>query len=87
MSFSNFHPELWNPVWGVETIMVGLISFMLLEDRTNGSMSSTPEDRRKLAEESKAFNLDRRQNPMFIDSFTYEQLQRIGVFKKQETEE
>ena len=27
-SFSNYHPESWNPLWGVESIVIGLISFM-----------------------------------------------------------
>ena len=28
MSFSNYHPELWSPAWGVDKIMLGLLSFM-----------------------------------------------------------
>ncbi len=31
-SFSNFHPETWNPLWGVESIVIGMISFMLTEE-------------------------------------------------------
>ena len=27
MSMSDYHPELWNPVWSVETIITGLVSF------------------------------------------------------------
>ena len=39
MSFSDFHPELWNPMWGVSTIIIGLISFMNTEDVTAGSLT------------------------------------------------
>ena len=38
MSMSDFHPESWNPLWGVSTIIVGLISFMITDDRTVGSI-------------------------------------------------
>ena len=37
-SFSNFHPELWNPVWHLEAIMIGLISFMNSDEITTGGM-------------------------------------------------
>ncbi|KAL8275347.1 hypothetical protein Esti_000796 [Eimeria stiedai] len=29
MSFSDYHPELWNPSWKVETLLKGFVSFML----------------------------------------------------------
>jgi ubiquitin-conjugating enzyme E2 J2 len=29
MSMSDFHPETWNPMWSVSTILVGLLSFMV----------------------------------------------------------
>jgi len=35
-SFSNYHPETWNPLWGVESIVIGFISFMLSEEFTAG---------------------------------------------------
>ncbi len=28
LSMSDYHPETWNPVWGVEKILMGLLSFM-----------------------------------------------------------
>ena len=46
MSFSNYHPELWSPAWGVDKIMLGLLSFMQTEDVTYGSIRATPEQRR-----------------------------------------
>ena len=31
LSMSDYHPETWNPSWRVETILLGLVSFMLDE--------------------------------------------------------
>lgn len=33
---SNFHPGSWNVAWSVETILVGLLSFMLSDEITTG---------------------------------------------------
>ena len=41
MSFSDFHPELWQSSWGVSTIIVGLISFINTEEMTTGSVRAT----------------------------------------------
>jgi ubiquitin-conjugating enzyme E2 J2 len=27
MTMSDYHPEQWNPIWSVETIITGLVSF------------------------------------------------------------
>ena len=56
MSFSNYHNELWSPAWGVDKIILGLLSFMQGEDSTYGSISATPEQRKVLALQSEAFN-------------------------------
>lgn len=29
LSYSNFHPESWNPAWSVRTMLLGLSSFMV----------------------------------------------------------
>jgi len=29
MSMSNYHPETWNPLWSVSSILRGLLSFMV----------------------------------------------------------
>ncbi len=31
LSMSDYHPETWNPSWRIETILLGLVSFMLDE--------------------------------------------------------
>jgi ubiquitin-conjugating enzyme E2 J2 len=38
-SFSDFHPELWDPSWSVQTIVLGLLSFMLGNEITVSSMN------------------------------------------------
>jgi ubiquitin-conjugating enzyme E2 J2 len=39
-SFSDYHPEQWNPAWTVESILVGFVSFMTTEDMTVGGVRS-----------------------------------------------
>jgi ubiquitin-conjugating enzyme E2 J2 len=43
LSMSDFHPETWNPSWRIETILLGLVSFMLDESdpATAGGIRST----------------------------------------------
>jgi hypothetical protein len=58
LSMSDFHPETWNPSWGVETILVGLLSFMLdkTEPATTGGLHTSNARRRALAQQSRAHN-------------------------------
>ena len=35
---SDFHPESWNPMWSVGTILMGLYSFMLEDLPTHGTV-------------------------------------------------
>lgn len=48
-SFSNYHPETWNPLWGVESIVIGLISFMLSEEFSAGSLKANSSARKTFA--------------------------------------
>ena len=41
LSMSDFHPESWNPMWSVSTILMGLYSFMLDNANTLGSVTSS----------------------------------------------
>ena len=66
MSYSNFHPELWNPLWGVSTIIIGTISFMNTDEITYGGVASSPEQKKIYAHESVPFNL---RNKAFCDLF------------------
>jgi ubiquitin-conjugating enzyme E2 J2 len=48
LSMSDFHPESWNPSWRVETILLGLISFMTDESdpSTTGGIKASSDSRR-----------------------------------------
>lgn len=56
MSYSDFHPESWNPMWSVSSILTGLLSFMMDTAPTTGSVSTTAAEKKRLARESLAFN-------------------------------
>jgi ubiquitin-conjugating enzyme E2 J2 len=51
LSISDYHPETWNPSWRVETILLGLVSFMLDESDpvTAGGIISSFSQRREHA--------------------------------------
>lgn len=54
---SDFHPESWNPMWSVSTILTGLYSFMVETAPTLGSVQTTTEQKRRFAKDSLAFNV------------------------------
>lgn len=56
LSMSEYHPESWNPLWCVSTIMLGLLSFMLEETRSTGTVQSTRTQKIEFAEKSMGFN-------------------------------
>mmetsp|Transcript_61173 Transcript_61173/g.171121 ORF Transcript_61173/g.171121 Transcript_61173/m.171121 type:complete len:250 (+) Transcript_61173:72-821(+) len=58
LSMSDFHPESWNPAWRIESILVGLVSFMLdtAEPRTTGGVAASHAKRRDYAKASFDFN-------------------------------
>ena len=55
-SFSDYHPELWNPSWSVTTIIVGLISFMCGDEFTAGAIRTTEAEKRSFAITSLDYN-------------------------------
>lgn len=65
-SMSDFHPGSWNPAWSVATILTGLLSFMLSDEMTTGSVTTTDADKRAYALRSHAWNLEQRR---FRDAF------------------
>ena len=66
LSISDFHPKEWNPSWGPATILKGLLSFMLEDTQTWGSMETSADKKQQLAKDSHAFNL---KHPAFVRLF------------------
>lgn len=66
LSISDFHPDTWNPAWSISTILTGLLSFMLENTPTLGSIESTLREKHKCARESLEFNL---KNEVFCELF------------------
>lgn len=58
LSMSDFHPESWNPMWTVSSILTGLLSFMLEDQITTGSLQTTDEEKQQLASTSLDYNLN-----------------------------
>jgi len=59
-SMSDFHPGSWNPAWSVATILTGLVSFMLSDEMTTGSVATSDTDKRVYASRSHSWNLQHR---------------------------
>jgi len=57
LSISDFHPDTWNPAWSVATILTGLLSFMLENTATFGSIETSDFEKRALARASLSYNL------------------------------
>lgn len=91
LSMSDFHPESWNPSWRVESILMGLISFMLdkSEPRTSGGVHMTEAQRQKYARES--FHVNKKNKlfceifPEFLDEEHY--VDGVGWFMEKEQAE
>ncbi|KAG9402653.1 Ubiquitin-conjugating enzyme E2 J2 [Aphanomyces cochlioides] len=56
LSMSDFHPETWNPLWSVGSILIGLCSFMNENTPTTGSIETSDQEKQALAKTSLAFN-------------------------------
>jgi len=57
LSMSDYHPETWNPLWSISSILNGLLSFMLDNTPTLGSVNSSDSDKRKFAANSMENNI------------------------------
>ena len=68
LSMSDFHPESWNPMWSISTILRGLYSFMITNDPTLGSINNTSDSmKRKYAAASLEYNI--KHTPTFVKLF------------------
>lgn len=56
LSISDFHPKSFNPSWSVNTILLGVLSFMTSEEMTTGSIKATDEERKVLAARTRWWN-------------------------------
>eukprot|EP01060_Flectonema_neradi_P018335 TRINITY_DN2513_c0_g1_i1.p1 TRINITY_DN2513_c0_g1~~TRINITY_DN2513_c0_g1_i1.p1 ORF type:complete len:268 (+),score=73.67 TRINITY_DN2513_c0_g1_i1:53-856(+) len=72
LSMSSYHPESWNPAWSVSTILKGLLSFMVEDTPTEGSIipPTTDAEKEVFKSKSKEFNKNSTiYNKMFPDGF------------------
>ena len=58
-SMSDFHPELWNPMWSTRSILTGLVSFMNSEDITTGGVKAAESTRIASAKESLKYCIEK----------------------------
>ena len=58
LTMSDFHPSLWNPSWSVATILNGLLSFMVGDEATTGSIKTSTAEKRIYAARSHLWNLN-----------------------------
>ena len=65
---SDFHPESWNTMWSVSTILTGLYSFMIENNPTLGSIETSTRKKRALAAQSLAWNVQHG-DPSFLKLF------------------
>ncbi|XP_068985495.1 ubiquitin-conjugating enzyme E2 J2-like [Bombus flavifrons] len=57
LSISDFHPDTWNPAWSVSTILTGLLSFMIENSPTMGSINTSDHEKKQFAAQSLEYNL------------------------------
>jgi len=78
LSMSDFHPESWNPMWSVSSILTGLLSFMMDNSPTTGSVNTTVAEKQRLAKASLSFNCKnptfRKLFPEYVDKYNQQQL-------------
>ncbi|KAI3521296.1 hypothetical protein L1887_10758 [Cichorium endivia] len=97
LSMSDFHPESWNPMWSVSSILTGLLSFMMDNSPTTGSVNTTVAEKQRLAKASMAFNCKnatfRKLFPEYVEKYeeqwqsehpVVEEVQGSGAVARQE---
>ncbi|XP_057454985.1 ubiquitin-conjugating enzyme E2 34-like [Lotus japonicus] len=78
LSMSDFHPETWNPMWSVSSILTGLLSFMMDTSPTTGSVTTTTAEKQRLAKSSLSFNCKnatfRKMFPEYVEKYNQQLL-------------
>lgn len=82
LSMSDFHPESWNPMWSISTILMGLYSFMMDNKPTTGSIETTAAAKKKFAEDSLEYNVKHSDKQMFSKLFP----EYVELYEKREEE-
>ncbi|GAK67923.1 UBC-like protein [Moesziomyces antarcticus] len=76
-SMSDYHPHTWQPGWNTSTILIGLLSFMCSDEMTTGSVTASSADRKKLAEQSHAFNLTQKKFCQIFPEYAGQQIKDL----------
>ncbi|XP_010482359.1 PREDICTED: probable ubiquitin-conjugating enzyme E2 33 [Camelina sativa] len=91
LSMSDFHPESWNPMWSVSSILTGLLSFMMDNSPTTGSVNTSVADKQQLAKSSLAFNCKnatfRKLFPEYVEKYSQQQVAEEEAATQQKTPE
>lgn len=89
LSMSDFHPETWNPLWSVSAVLTGLLSFMLGNEDTVGSIQTTTSQKRLLARDSHRYNrsdkIFRELFPEFVRNVTHPAPSHLALAKRHQT--
>jgi len=77
-SFSNYHPESWNPLLNIRTILLGFISMFhdAKMGRTLGGLNRTSSQMQTFARESHSFH---EQHSLFKELFQEEEVEKPKV--------
>jgi ubiquitin-conjugating enzyme E2 J2 len=57
LSITDFHPESWNPLWSVSSILAAVVSFFVEDLSTYGSIRTSRSTKRSLAKKSLRHNV------------------------------
>ncbi|KAL8278493.1 hypothetical protein RQP46_009183 [Phenoliferia psychrophenolica] len=59
LSISSFHPESWQPSWGIRTALIALMAFFSSDPKgAVGSLDAPPQERRRLAKCAREFQCE-----------------------------
>lgn len=91
LSISDFHPESWNPLWGISPILLGVQSFFYEDTITHGALNGVSDGEKKsLAKSSLEYNVKnsamfRKLFPEYVKEFE-QRASRIDCVQEQTQE-